>query len=276
MGMLVFLPPVALWVFDGKSAGAIILALFGLIFIALSSISILKALFPESRKGEKFPKPEFGPTRRSAAARDLTFGTLFLFAFVEQIDHLTGIWRGISIDEAKTMLLLAILYLLFLITVARKQQNDGVAWTYELETDMVLGAISPEVAIRKIENRRLGPRLQDVMDRFFDDLDQRFAEVDSKLEECTERIRAAMEVPEQYPAERAARINLASMDVAGRIDKLTADCNEFRDYLVRLEQKHEDGRKAVPVLVLASLKARHEIYDELALGAKRQLKTLIT
>lgn len=276
MGMLMFLPPVALWVLAGKSVGAIALSLFGLAVIIFSSISILKPLFPESPKRERFPKPEFGLTKRDDVANGLLFGTLFLVAFVEQIDHLRGMQGGVSIEEAKPMMLLAVLYLLVLITVTRKQQNDRIAWTYELETDMVLGVMSPEVAIRRIENRRLGPRLQDVVDRFFDDLDQRFAEVDSKLKECTEKINAAKEVPEQYPTERAARIKGASEDVVSRIDALAADCEEFRKYLAKLEQKPGGGRKAVPASVLASLKARHEIYDERARTAKLQLERLMT
>ena len=192
MGVLIFLPPVALWLLAGKSVGAVVLSLLGVMYIVSSVISILKPLFPVSQKMERFPKPEFGLTRRADVTRYLLFGALFVTAIIEQIAHFRGIQGGVSIEEVRPMVLLAALYLLVLITVFRKMKNNGIAWTYELETDIVLGVTPPEVAIRKIENRRLGPRLQDIVDRFFDDLDQRFAELDTMLVECTEKINAAM------------------------------------------------------------------------------------
>lgn len=275
-GMLILLPPVALWLLAGKSVGVLILGFFGLAAIVISSLEILKPLFPTSQKKDRFPKPEFGLTKRADVAGDLAFGAMFLVALVEQIAHLKDMQGSVSIEDAKPMMLLAVLYLLLLITVGRKKQNDSIAWTYELETDLVLGAISPEVAIRRIENRRLGPRLQDVVDRFFDDLDQRFTELDSKLMECTEKINAAKEVPVQYPAERAARVKAASDEVGSRMDALASDCKVFREYLSKLEQKQSGGRKAVLAPVLASLNARHEAYDERVRAARLQLKQLLT
>lgn len=276
MGVLMFLPPVALWLLAGKSVGVIVLSFVGLALITIGSISILKPLFPASKKRERFPKPEFGLTRRADVVGFLVFSILLIVTFADQVAHFRDIEGGVSIDDAKPMMLLAVLYLLVLITVNRRQKNDSIAWTYDLETDVVLGVISPEVAIRRIENRRLGPRVQDVLDRFFDDLDRQFTEVDSKLTECTEKINAAREVPEQYPAERAARVKDASEDVASRIIALAADCKEFREYLVKLEKKPSGGRKAVVAPVLASLKARHETYEEHARTAKLQLERLLT
>jgi hypothetical protein len=275
-GVLIFLPPAALWVLTGKGVGVVVLSFLGLLFIVLSAIAVLKPLFSVSQERGRFPKPEFGLTKRANVAGTLVFGVLFLVALGEQINHFLSVQSGMPIDEAKAIVLLAVLYLLALITVGRKQQNDSIAWTYDMETDLILGTITPEVAIRKIENRRLGPRLQDVVDRFLDDLDQRFAEVDSKLLECTEKINAAKEVPEQYPAERAARLKSASEDVATRIDSLAADCKEFRDYLAKLEQNPGGGRKSVLAPILTSLKARHDAYDERVRTARLQLKRLLS
>ncbi len=273
---LIFLPPAALWLLTGKSVGTIVLSLFGLCFIILSLISILKPLFPQSQTIGRFPKPEFGMTRRADMVNDLVIGVLFIVTFVEQIVHIASTQGDASIDESKPIMLLGVLYLLMLIAITRKRNNHSIAWTYELETDVVLGVISPEVAIRRIENRRLGHRLQDVVDRFFDDLDQRFTEVDSKLAECIEKITAAKEVPEQYPAERAARVKAASDDLASGIDALAADCKEFRDYLAKLEQKSGGGRKALLAPVLTSLKVRHKLYEERARKMKIQLGRLLT
>lgn len=276
MGLLLALPPIALWLLAGKGVGVIVSGGIGLALVVLSSIAILKPLFSMDQVKERFPKPEFGLTRRADVAGDLVFGVLLLVGLGEQIAYFLNMRGGVSIDEVKAVMLLAVLYLLVLITVSRKQRNDSIAWTYDLETDLILGSITAEVAVRRVENRRLGPRLQDVMDRFFDDLDRRFAEVDTKLLECAERIRSAKEVPEQYPAERAARLKAASEDVTAQIDSLAADCKEFRDYLAKLEYKPSGRRRSVLAPLLAGLKVRHETYDDRARTARLQLRQLLT
>jgi hypothetical protein len=274
-GVLLVLPPVGLILVAGKSIGAIGLSLLGLALIAFSTASLLKPLFPTLPSKEKFPKPEFGLTRRADLISDLFSGALFFVAIAEQIGYVRAIQGGVSLEDARQMGLLAALYLLILIAVDRRRQNDSIAWTYEMETDLVLDAISPEVAVRRIENRRLGPRLQDVVNRFFDDLDQRFSALDSMLSESKEKVCTAKQIPEQYPAERAARMKEASETVGAQIDGLTKDCEEFRSYIKKLEQKLSGGRRAVLVPVLASLKTRYESYDDRARAAKLELKQLL-
>lgn len=276
MSVLVSLPGVALWLLAGKSFGAIVSSLFGLGFLILSLSSILKPLFPQSKTMERFPKPEFGLTKRADMVGDLFVGALMMVTFIEQIIHASGMPGGFSSDETKPVMLLGVLYLLVLITITRKHKNYSIAWTYDLETDILLGVISPEVAIRRIENRRLGHRLQDVVDRFFDDLDQRFTEIDSKLTECNDKMIAAKEIPEQYPAERAARVKAASEDLTKGIDTLAADCKDFREYLSILEQKSGSARKAVLAPVLASLQLRHKLYEERVQEKKIKLRRLLT
>lgn len=274
-GILFLLPPVGLFVIAGKSIAAIFLGLLGAIFVVMSVASILKSLFPASSSKKKFPKPEFGQTKRSDLIISLLFSGLVVVVIFEQTIYMGNIQGGVSLEDARQMGLLAALYLLVLITLDRKVQNDGIAWTYEIETDLVLGVISPEVAIRRIENRRLGPRLQDVVDRFFDDLDRRFEALDTMLEECAEKVQAANQVPEQYPVERAARIGEASAKVTDQIDSLIADCEEFKSYIKQLEQKPSAGNRALLAPILASLKARHASYAARAQTAKMKLKQLL-
>lgn len=275
ISMLIFLPPAALWLLVGKSIGVIILSFLGLLSIIFSLSSILKPLFRQSQTMERFPKPEFGLTKRDDAIAELVMGALLIVPIIEQILYIRNMQSGVSV-EIKPTILLGVLYLLALITIARTHKNYSIAWTYELETDIVLGIISPEVAVRKIENRRLGHRLQDVVDRFFDDLDRRFSEVDSNLTECNEKINAAKEVPAHYPAERAARLNAASDGLADMIDALAADCSEFREYLEKLEQKSGKGRKAILEPILASLKVRHKLYEQRARNTRLELSRLLS
>ena len=274
-GLLILLPPVGLVVIAGMSVGTISPILFGAIFVGMSIESILKPLYPASPSKEKFPKPDFGQTKRTDIIVSLLLAALTVVAIVEQFIHVRDIQGGVSLEDVRQMGLLAALYLLVLIAVDRKVKNDSIAWTYEIETDLVLGAISPEVAIRRIENRRLGPTLQDIVDRFFDDLDRRFSALETMLEECAEKVQAANQVPEQYPAERAARVQEASAKVTDQIDGLIADCEEFKSYLKRLEQKPSAGNRAVLTPILASLKARHESYDDRAQTAKLKLRRLL-
>lgn len=273
--LLIFIPPAILWMIAGMSFTAFILSFFGALGVIMSFISIFHPLFVVNEKSGKFPRPDFGMTKRSTLALGLIFGIFLIAALIQQIAYFFMMRVNFNVEDAKSILLLAALYILVLITVIRKRQNNSIAWTYDLETDIILGVISPEVAIRKIENRRLGPRLHDIMDRFFDDLDQGFAEVKLKLIECEKKINEAKQIPEQYATERAARIRAASEDVESRINIITEDCKEFREYLQKLEQMPSGGRKVVVPQVLVNLKARYEIYSKHARKAKQELDRLL-
>lgn len=270
-GILILTPPVGLIVMTGKSLGAIALAFMGFSFVAVSITAILGPIFRVKSVREKFPKPVFGISRRAQVGFELLFGLLFLAAIAEQIAYLGKIHGGISMEEVRQMVLLAVLYLLIIITVGRRLQNDSIAWTYEMETDLVIGAVSPEVAVRRIENRRLGPRLQDVVDRFFDELDKRFDALSLMLEECSDKIASAKQVPEEYPAERASRVQEASAQVAKHIADLSADCKEFKIHLSKLELKLIGNSQ----LVLSSLASRHKSYEDRAREAKSKLDRLL-
>ena len=274
-GLLLLIPPLMFIVVVGKTFGSIALCLMGVAFVGFSARSILRSAFSVPVKQEKFPKPDFGLTKRADVIGDLVFGAIFVVSIVEQGAFLQSAMSGLSADDAKQLVLMGALYLLVGFAVRRKLHSDSTAWTYELETEVVLEAVTPDVAIRRIEHRRLGPRLQDVMDRFFDDLDRRFAVLDTRVEDCRQKLLAAKEVPDQYPAERAARVKEATDSVSSDIESLVSDCGEFRTYLSRLEEKRKGGRMAVLAPVLTSLKSRHESYDERARSAKLEMRRML-
>lgn len=274
-GILLLLPPAALLVLVGMSFGTIVLALMGLIYVWISVKSIATQVLARSPKEEKFPKALFVGTGRGDVIAHLVSGVLFLVAIAEQVVSFRSLPGRLSADDAKQLALLATLYLLVSLAVQRKFKNDSIAWTYELETELVLESVTPEVAIRRIEHRRLGRRLQDVMDRISDDLDLRFGALDSMLVECKEKLEAARKVPEEYPAERIARIKEASEKVSAHIDGLVADCSDFKDYLTKLEKKNTGPRKTVLAPVLASLRARHDSYHDRARTAKMDMQRLL-
>lgn len=273
--LLIFLPPVVLWMIAGMSFTAFIISFLGALGVIISFISIFYPLFAVDKKSEKFPKPDFGMTKKSVLALGIIFGIFLLTALIQQIGSIFMIRDDFNVEDVKSMLLLVALYILVLTTVTRRRQNNIIAWTYDLETDIILGVISPEVAIRKIENRRLGHRLHDIMNQFFDGLDNSLAEIELKLIECEKKINEAKNIPEQYSTERAARIKDASEDVETKINSFTEDCNEFREYLRKLEKMPSGGKKVVVPQVLVNLKARYEIYSKNAQKAKQELDRLL-
>lgn len=271
-GVLLLAPPASLIYLAGKSIGTLALSVLGLVYVALSVVELSKPLLATTPAKERFPKPEFGLSRRAQVIIDLVFGSLFFAAIAEQVAYVNRLNGGLSIEEARQIMLLAVFYLLIIIVVGRRLQNDSIAWTYEMETDLVVGAISPGVAVRKIENRRLGPRLQDVVDRFFDELDERFSALDSMLEECLKKVASAKQVPEEYPAERASRLQEASAGVTKLISEISTDCKDFRTYLAKPEPKLKGNSQSV----LASLTSRHESYEKRARAAKLKLDRMIS
>lgn len=251
-------------------------SVIGFAALAFGIVPIYRAMFPLDNNDQKFPKPTFEPSKQVNIALSLIFIFIFIAVLTNEILLLKAMQTDKLIAELKPMVLLVALYVLLLLTVSRKLRNDQIAWTYELETDVVLGVASPEVAIRRIENRRLGPRLQDFLDRFFDDLDQRFADVDAKLAECKEKVTQAMEVPAQYEFERSARLQAATPEVRKMIEKLDDDCQEFLQFVQQLAKRSATTQVAILVPVLAQFKTRHEKYSKRVNELKIQLNQIVS
>ena len=257
------------------SWGAAIFGLSGLVFVLIGLAAIGSPLFKLKTNPEKFPKPSFGETTRAEALTNLCFGIAFSLAILEQ-GMFAWEHRGvITIELAKQLTLVAVLYVLLLVTAWRKIRSDSIAWTYDRETELLLGTVSAEVAARRIEDRALGPRLQDVMDRFFEDMDSRFNEIDSLFDQCRSKLESVREVPPEYGAERASRIREATLALSAHIDALTSECNEFGSYLIELETESIGSRKAILAPHIARLKARHETYTERLGNAKAERKKLV-
>lgn len=269
-GALLLAPPLGLGIVAGKSVGLFPVGLLGFVFVTVSILAIASALLSNKSTKERFPKPEFGLSRRANAIFELLFGLLLLISIGEQVAFAMTLKAGLSMEEVRQLVLVGVLYLLVLIVVERRLQNDSIAWTYEMETDLVIERVSPDVAIRRIENRRLGPRLQDVVDRFFDELDERFGALNSMLEECAKKIESARKVPAEYPAERTARLQEASAQVTEHISSIGSDLKEFREYLTKLEPKLRGNSR----LVFASLAAKHEMYERRTRQAKTELERM--
>lgn len=272
---LFLLPPAVLLFVAGPSFGILVLALIGLVFVGFGVAAVVRQIVPRPAKKDKFPKPDLGLTNQADAIGNLALCILFVVGLAEQGAFFRSVPGGVSAGQAKQLALLGTLYLLVWLVIERRLRSNNIAWTYELETELVLESVTPEVALRRIEHRRLGPRLQDIMDRFFDDLDVRSNALDSMLAECKGKVEAAKLVPEQYPEERTARIKRAAEPVSAQIDALVSDCSDFRVYLGKLEEKNVGARRRELAPLLASLKERHDSFDDRARTAKLELKRLL-
>jgi hypothetical protein len=151
------------------------------------------------------------------------------------------------------------LYLLVMVAIRRRRDSQGTQWTYELETVVLVGAVSPEAAIRRIEHRALGHRLEDVMNKFFDEFDNKLVNFEALLADCRESLESVREVAAQFPVERKAREDKATLGAREKLDELRSDLKRLSAYLEKLGKKKSDHRVAT---AFHGLVAKRDAYEE--------------
>lgn len=149
---------------------------------------------------------------------------------------------------------------------------SSTQWTYDLETDILLGTVSLDTALRRIEHRALGPKLEDVMNKFFDDLDKKIDELENCLTESEKQLEPAKKIPKEFPAEIDARINEAVANSKPKTIELQADIKEFSTYIENLTKKKSDKRVAD---VLEGLATRKRNYANRIRLASEKLDNLV-
>jgi hypothetical protein len=275
--LLQIIPTAVFFLFFKKSPSAFILGFFSFILILISAEKIWAKFVKDESTTEKYPKLGFAGGSTGIFFTNLIVFSLMLFALCSLLKELRDQTSVVLMIEAKTIALVSGFYLLLLITIHRKLWSHGTLWTYELETDLLLGAVTADVAIRKIENRALGPRLQDVMDRIADDLDKRFVQVDTRMAECRELFSTvSTEVPPHYPVERASRISKATGPATQQVEELLAECKAFSAYLKRITDRTPDAKRPGIASLLPSLLARHADYERRAKSFQTELSTLMS
>lgn len=278
LGALLSMPPVASFFWAGWSYGGIILSVLGVLSLSVGLETFFRILRKPGASLGKFPEPHIGPSSESWLRTNLVMLFIICLAFSEQIFLIRAKLPAVSLEFAKALILLVALYLLVLAALERQRTNSGIDWTYELETELVIGSISPEVALRRIEHRALGRRLQDVMDGFFDELDSDFVELDAALVACSDLVDEAKKIPHEYAAERSSRTIEAGRIPGNLIEKINSDSSEFSRYLEKLKAKNKaeaQGRSEVGTL-LQNLALRHEEYKERSKSARLKLDLLLS
>ena len=271
-GALLLFPSVAFFLLVEKYSSATLLALYGLITTTIALEIMFRAVRGENAV-ERFPAPTFGRSPASDIRTDLIFAAIFLFVFCSQVWSIVN-RPPISAQEVKSYGLAAALYLLALIAVRRKVRSNSLQWTYELETDLLVGAVTPEAAVRRVEHRALGPKVQDVVDGFFDDLEGKWGEFNRAVTECFERLDAELkDIPEQYKAERSDRIKTRSKDVLDLLAHCEAEIESFSKYLDKMVVAAKADKRLAAVL--DSLTARAKSYRDKIKESKDSVETSI-
>ena len=228
------LPSVLFFIYYGSTFGIYTVGFFGAVVAVFALKRFFKKLLGVKQK-EKFPNPNFNPSRGFEDAYPMLMGVVFFSAVVYE---LTTIINKIPLDAAAIKLASLILafYMLIIFLLVKYRETRGLEWTYNLEKDLLLGLVSPDVALRKIEHRSLGPKLEEVMNEFFDVLDKKLEELEESLVKCSETIEAIKSIPEEYTNERKLRSEAALQDSSDRIKFLLDEISEFFAYLERLQK----------------------------------------
>lgn len=271
-GVWILIPPGLFLAVAGRSFSAGFLILLGSLFVGAAVSSLHSKLSRTSDQQRRFPKPQFSQTTRSDFIGVLVFVVPNVLVIFEQIVALAGQSSWIDKDFFKCLALLAAFFLLVMVAIHRKQASNGIQWTYELETDLLVGSVTTENALRRIEHRALGPRLQDVMDRFFKGVDDKFLIFDRSMDQFREALVTVEQIPAEYLAEREARSKEASTKSQANLNELKADIAAFSEYLEKLEGRKADGRVAA---VLQSLAGRNKAYRDRISVARADFDRLV-
>lgn len=240
-GCVYFVPGAVSIYVIGNSLAGWVLTILGIFVLGMAFNGIFQQVRRDSASNGRFPTPYFRISRRGNVVGELVFGIVLLLSVSTQV---TELWHLVSAssEQIKFCALIAALYLLCVIALQRTVSNYALDWTYELETDVVLGIQTPEAALRRIESKSLGPRFEEVMQQFFADLEGMLGQLEKELDLAGDRLAGIEEIPKKFPAERTARIDGALEHSAVLLRKLRSELDELESYMVRLRVGNIDAR----------------------------------
>lgn len=240
------LPSVLFIFYVGNSAAAYFLGGIWLLMFVAAIWTVVFRLFLAGRKKRRFPNPNFAATARFYETMPLVLSAIF---FLITISEFFSIIESPTIDgdTIKIATLLTAFYLLLILLIEKHRETEGLKWTYALEADILLDLVTPEVALRKIEHRSLGPRLEEVMNIFFDDLDKKIIGLEDCIVVSREKLEAVKNIPIDYKAERKTRTQEAVREPLDRLDSLMKEMESFLEYVRKLKNRSIDKRILVAV-----------------------------
>lgn len=213
-------PAATYWVMFGFSFISILIGgLTGIVFYIFSREAF--------KKKSRFPKPTF----KSSSPKTLfILSIIVVAACIIEILHVAKLLPTIETGAGRLSILVAATYWLISLLLEAQQKNYTDAWTYRTERELLLGIITTEDALRRIEQRYLGARLSAVMDDYWRDISNQFEIANKLLQTFKVESTEIQKIPNEYTEERKVRTLKSANPLRDTLKKLLADLQEFSQY----------------------------------------------
>jgi hypothetical protein len=153
--------------------------------------------------------------------------------------------------EVRNLLLLATLYPLLCLALEKRLGAAMLTWTYDLETLLVLDNITVNDAIRRIEDRRLGPRVEDVLQRFLKHLEAKFNVLNEELVELSTLSRSIHPHLARYQILiKARKVQERKNRIEAMLQALEKECGKYHVYVGDLTRRNrgETGHRVAAAI----------------------------
>lgn len=231
---LVFLLAPAYSIFAiGFNFTAIYLALDGLMYLSFAAYQVLEKIRKEKPNLGKFPKPRLGPTTRGRVIFLLILSLGYVMAIGVQLFGLREIF-SMPLDVLRGGALIVVAYILVLALAVTSEYGYSTWWASELETEVFIGATSPEDAVQRIELRALGIKVEDVMSRYFGEIEKKLSDFESSFPGIEAKLGEVKDIPAEFSAERASRSSAITMESLTLMENVVNELKEFTAHITSL------------------------------------------
>ncbi|MGB7651521.1 MAG: hypothetical protein WBL62_10065 [Gallionella sp.] len=177
----------------------------------------------------RFPKPTF---RTSSSIKLTLIWCLTVIVFCVMCFPSPLTYRLLIGSEAGKYLILTISFfwlIYVLLETHQKHYND--AWTYRTERELLLGTITSEAALRRIEQRYLGEKLSSVIDGYWDEVAIEMTATKVLIDKFKTDSAEIQKIPKEYPNEIKSRCHNAEKLAQQKLKSLLFSHREFTTYI---------------------------------------------
>lgn len=274
---ILIMAPVTLSLFaTGLGFANVLYGLLGVGLFGTSIFHICRGMIPTSEKEKIVLSTKFATGPTTGGVLGLCFLGALSFAAYEQFRLLTSKASLGTASAIEAILLLGGVYILAFLALRQRAKANRIAWTYDLERELLLEVVSPEVALQRIEHRALGPRFEDVMNAFVNDLDSRFDEIGAEWASAKEDLAAIIDIPVSYRTERSSRTQDVAKPILEKLENIIDDATKLADHLLELAKQKRIAKRPVVAALIPRLVERQRSYVSRAKGMIAELKSMVT
>lgn len=243
---------------------------FGASFISVSFGGLILLVFcfilwAEYINRNKFPKPIF---RSNSKSSNVALHFILAAACITEALNVFKILPSLEIGSTQISLLFIAAFWLISLLLEAQQKHHSDAWTYRTERELLLGFIATNEALRRIEQRYLGERLSDVMEKYWEDISNQLENANKLLNTFKADASEIQNIPVEYTEERKSRIKASAAPVDKAVNKLLNDISEFSKYITELLDSQKVSPKKNIVEAIKSAMQRNE-------QARKQLEDIL-